>query len=102
MLEGIWLASYTVRGTEVLYLSYNEAEHSVRGTKITGNLEVPRGVMSWSFDSAARVEASELSDTLTTYVTGYLNKLPGDLEWKDVQVFRAKTMSSQAGFMYVH
>ncbi|KAI0358563.1 hypothetical protein OH77DRAFT_1420964 [Trametes cingulata] len=46
-LEGIWYGSYGPSGTECIYLALCEERGSVEATKITGDVHVPRGCVSW-------------------------------------------------------
>ncbi|TCD60432.1 F-box protein 31 [Steccherinum ochraceum] len=46
-VEGLWLGAYGAHGTEVLYLTYDTDKEEVHAWKITGDANVPRGVVSW-------------------------------------------------------
>ncbi|KAJ3478706.1 hypothetical protein NLI96_g9568 [Meripilus lineatus] len=49
-LEGLWLGSYGPHGTEVLYL-HSPEECRINAWKVTGDVNVPRGVITWRFHS---------------------------------------------------
>ncbi|EIW62655.1 uncharacterized protein TRAVEDRAFT_112541 [Trametes versicolor FP-101664 SS1] len=46
-LDGIWYGSYGPNGTECIYLAHDEDLETVEATKITGDVHVPRGCVSW-------------------------------------------------------
>ncbi|KAH9858441.1 hypothetical protein C2E23DRAFT_767764 [Lenzites betulinus] len=46
-LDGIWYGSYGPNGTECIYLAPGADAASVEATKITGDVHVPRGCVSW-------------------------------------------------------
>ena len=46
-LVGLWLGDYGPHGTECLFLEHDAEESMVRAWKITGDVNVPRGVCSW-------------------------------------------------------
>ena len=47
-MEGLWYGSYGPHGTEFLYLAWMDAhEGQLVATKITGDVNVPRGWVSW-------------------------------------------------------
>ncbi|KAI0829820.1 hypothetical protein BC628DRAFT_1071501 [Trametes gibbosa] len=46
-LDGIWYGSYGPSGTECIYLAHDEDLETVEATKITGDVHVPRGCVSW-------------------------------------------------------
>ncbi|KAI0335114.1 hypothetical protein GY45DRAFT_1294124 [Cubamyces sp. BRFM 1775] len=46
-LDGIWYGSYGPNGTECIYLAHNDEHDTIEATKITGDLNVPRGCVSW-------------------------------------------------------
>ena len=50
-LEGLWLGSYDTLGTEVLYLKYTDTGE-VQAWKVTGNQFIPRGTLSFKFDTS--------------------------------------------------
>ncbi|CAL1705773.1 unnamed protein product [Somion occarium] len=60
-LEGLWLGSYGPNGTEVLYLEWRESANIVRAWKVTGDENVPRGVVSWELDFTFKSEATAVS-----------------------------------------
>ncbi|OJT06681.1 hypothetical protein TRAPUB_2466 [Trametes pubescens] len=47
VLDGIWYGSYGPNGTECIYLAHDEDLETVEATKITGDVHVPRGCVSW-------------------------------------------------------
>ncbi|KAI0633241.1 hypothetical protein C8Q77DRAFT_1271337 [Trametes polyzona] len=46
-LDGLWYGSYGPSGTECIYLAHYEDRVRVEATKITGDVHVPRGCVSW-------------------------------------------------------
>ncbi|CAL1705786.1 unnamed protein product [Somion occarium] len=52
VLEGIWLGGYGAHGTEVLFLEWSSEGKEVRAWKVTGDVNVPRGAISWRFEVA--------------------------------------------------
>ncbi|EJU06488.1 hypothetical protein DACRYDRAFT_103434 [Dacryopinax primogenitus] len=73
-LTGLWLGAYGPHGTEVLYVETVEEEANewheqgkmVRATKITGDVNVPRGTWTWMF--YAQQETELMSDQLPDVV----------------------------------
>ncbi|KZT60217.1 hypothetical protein CALCODRAFT_492802 [Calocera cornea HHB12733] len=73
-LTGLWLGAYGPHGTEVLYIEcvqeeandWHEPGKMVRATKITGDVNVPRGTWTWMF--YAGQEAELMSDQLADVV----------------------------------
>ncbi|KZT03763.1 uncharacterized protein LAESUDRAFT_704112 [Laetiporus sulphureus 93-53] len=59
-LEGLWLGSYDVHGTELLYLSWCADENLLCAHKVTGDPHVPRGARTW----AALVPSNSVSSPL--------------------------------------
>ncbi|KIP07837.1 hypothetical protein PHLGIDRAFT_35277 [Phlebiopsis gigantea 11061_1 CR5-6] len=59
-LEGLWLGTYRTHETEVLYVYVDELEREVRAMKITGNVNIPRGAITWSFRLDNRVRPHDL------------------------------------------
>ncbi|CAL1705788.1 unnamed protein product [Somion occarium] len=49
VLEGIWLGGYWSHGTEVMFLEWDSEQKEVRAWKLTGDVNVPRGAISWRF-----------------------------------------------------
>ncbi|KAI0373920.1 hypothetical protein BV20DRAFT_936795 [Pilatotrama ljubarskyi] len=46
-LDGIWYGSYGPSGTECIYLAHDQEMDTLEATKITGDVHVPRGCVSW-------------------------------------------------------
>ncbi|KAI0645814.1 hypothetical protein C8Q79DRAFT_1010715 [Trametes meyenii] len=46
-LDGLWYGSYGPNGTECIYLAHDDERDTVEATKITGDVHVPRGCVSW-------------------------------------------------------
>ncbi|GBE80612.1 predicted protein [Sparassis crispa] len=46
-LVGLWLGMHGQQGTECLFVSWHTDEEELRAWKITGDINVPRGVCSW-------------------------------------------------------
>ncbi|KIP07834.1 hypothetical protein PHLGIDRAFT_407495 [Phlebiopsis gigantea 11061_1 CR5-6] len=59
-LEGIWLGPYVTHGTEVLYVYVDEAAREIRAMKVTGDMNVPQGAVSWAFRLEDRLHPHEL------------------------------------------
>ncbi|TCD65930.1 hypothetical protein EIP91_001998 [Steccherinum ochraceum] len=59
-LTGLWLGFYETHGTEVLSLHYVEESGEIQAWKVTGDVHVPRGVVSWKFDTRLETRASDL------------------------------------------
>ncbi|KAI0929275.1 hypothetical protein AcW2_005014 [Taiwanofungus camphoratus] len=47
-LRGLWLGAYGPHGTECLYLEHDGDARLVNAWKVTGDVNVPRGVRSWA------------------------------------------------------
>lgn len=54
-LEGIWLGQYGPHGTEVLYIHTPINGNKTDVWKVTGDVNVPRGVITWSFSHSNRI-----------------------------------------------
>lgn len=89
-LAGIWL-TFGQFGTEVLFLEWKAEEHRLNAWKITGNVQVPRGVVSWSFD--ARTSGQVALDATTCHMMGDVSM--GTL------AFIGRGTSSGRGYVYV-
>ncbi|TCD65920.1 hypothetical protein EIP91_001988 [Steccherinum ochraceum] len=89
LLSGIWLGSYGLFGTEVLFLQWAEAENTMNAWKITGDVQVPRGVISWHF----KLGVPTILDDETRRVLG---EIPSS-----TRAYPGKGLSSGRGFMYV-
>lgn len=91
-LEGIWLGAYASHGTEVLYIYFDEAAQAVRALKITGDLNVPRGVLTWQFALSDRMGIEDLPHSLPQ-----AQKMFGDLS--TVKIYRGTGTVSGTGFV---
>lgn len=89
-LSGIWLASYGLFGTEVLFLEWVEEERMLKAWKITGDVQVPRGVVSWTALSSTPVVLDETASQV-------LGNVP-----LSTRAFSGRGTSSNRGFMYVY
>lgn len=58
LLEGLWLGSYSAHGTEVLYLEWNRTENEIKAHKVTGDTNVPRGIVSWKFSLESKEDTT--------------------------------------------
>ena len=81
-LVGIWLGDYGPHGTECLFLEHDTAEATLRAWKVTGDVNVPRGVWTWHAD------------------------LKAETPWEDrtgrtVRAYRGIGRIAHHGFMYV-
>ena len=61
-LTGLWLGAYHTHGTEVLYIEYDEALRDIQAWKVTGDCNVPRGVITWRFGCAPAAQSSDDGD----------------------------------------
>ena len=61
-LTGLWLGSYGRFSTEVLFVEWIHEEQTVKAWKITGDVEVPRGVPSWWFQVNTRARIQQLTE----------------------------------------
>jgi hypothetical protein len=93
-LEGIWLGAYASHGTEVLYVYYNEDDKTVRALKITGDFNVPRGVVTWKFSVDERVQPRDLP-----HEAGQATRLFGPLS--QARVYRGIGTISGPAYVYV-
>ena len=88
-LEGLWLGAYGPHGTEVLYIEWASHTNEVRAWKITGDYNVPRGVISWRFTVQPGMENHhELPSNLNSF---------GDL--RPFASFHGTGTISAAGFL---
>lgn len=55
-LVGLWYAAYEIFGPEVLFFEWDEPSKVVKAWKVTGDIGVPRGALSWSFNIDMKVE----------------------------------------------
>ncbi|KAI0748637.1 hypothetical protein C8Q80DRAFT_1271017 [Daedaleopsis nitida] len=53
-LVGLWLGDYGPHGTECLFLEHEAAAAQVRAWKVTGDVNVPRGVCTWHANLSAK------------------------------------------------
>ncbi|OCH93750.1 hypothetical protein OBBRIDRAFT_724140 [Obba rivulosa] len=69
-MAGVWLGYFGQHGTECLYFGWEEDSRKLHAWKITGDLNVPRGVVSWEVVGTTSGElgmhSSFLEDTTTT------------------------------------
>lgn len=100
-LTGLWLGAYSAHGTEVLYLVYDETtDGELRAWKITGDINVPRGVISWK----ARIHPQDYSGVVALPMTDELLISMGFLDvpaHTDVKMFEGLGTNSSAGFTSV-
>lgn len=94
-LEGMWLGAYASHGTEVLYVYYDEPAQAVRAVKITGDLNVPRGAITWEFFLTDRMRPDELPHDVAK-----AEEVFGDLS--TVRIFRGTGTISGTGFVEEH
>ena len=59
-LEGLWLGAYGPHGTELLFLEHDDHAKKLHAWKVTGDMNVPRGVCSWTVDLNTPMNASDL------------------------------------------
>jgi hypothetical protein len=62
-IEGLWLGEYPGNGMEVLWLTYDAKENTISAWKVTGDANVPRGVISWTIKFNERWEHSDVRHT---------------------------------------
>ncbi|EKM54943.1 uncharacterized protein PHACADRAFT_255176 [Phanerochaete carnosa HHB-10118-sp] len=91
-LEGIWLGAYATHSTEVLYVYFDEAAQAVRALKITGDFNVPRGVITWQFSLNDRMRIHDLPHDLPL-----AQRVFGDLS--AVRIYRGTGTISAVGFI---
>ncbi|GBE81676.1 hypothetical protein SCP_0400470 [Sparassis crispa] len=48
-LTGLWFGTYGPHGTECVYVHWDDIERSLSAWKITGDENVPRGALTWTF-----------------------------------------------------
>lgn len=58
-LEGLWLGSYGIHGTEVLWFSYDAGESVITALKLTGDYNVPRGAASFAIDLKEKIDMTQ-------------------------------------------
>ncbi|OBZ69294.1 hypothetical protein A0H81_10921 [Grifola frondosa] len=63
-LVGLWLGSHGPHGTECLYVEWDEIQSTLRGWKITGDENVPRGALSWDVSTARLYQVSSTQSDL--------------------------------------
>lgn len=73
-LVGLWLGSHGPHGTECLYVDWNNASSTIRGWKITGDTNVPRGAASWNVNASEPYPRSRLPEWAEDYELGDLTK----------------------------
>ncbi|GJE98962.1 F-box only protein 31 [Phanerochaete sordida] len=94
-LAGVWLGAYASHGTEVLYVDVDERGEAVRALKLTGDLNVPRGVVTWQFALRDRMRLEDLPHDLQRAQVVF-----GDLN--TVRIYRGTGTISGTGFVEEH
>ncbi|KAH9900803.1 hypothetical protein C8Q73DRAFT_742596 [Cubamyces lactineus] len=89
-LAGLWLGSHGPHGTEVLYLEWASRLASLRAWKITGDENVPRGVVSWQVSINNPLDLAGAERAMCSRCLGDLNEL---------KLFRGTGTFSGRGFM---
>lgn len=92
-LEGIWLGAYASHGTEVLYIYFDAVKREVRAMKITGDLNVPRGVDTWRFSVDNRLRPDELPHTQVEAMNAFGQDL------SKVRIYQGEGTISGTGFL---
>lgn len=76
VIDGIWLGEYGPHGAEVLFVLFDQASGYTSAVKLTGDVNVPRGVTSWRLNiragrlSSSRIEVQEWADNGSAVFTG--------------------------------
>lgn len=96
-LEGVWFGAYAAHGTEVLYVYFAEQEREVRAVKITGDLNVPRGVVSWKFALDNRLQPDKFE---LPHLPHEARQAFGD-DLHKVRIYRGTGTLSGTGYLYV-
>lgn len=89
-LVGLWLGWYGPHGTECLFVDYHEESSFLRGLKITGDENVPRGVPSWEVSMRSPCQLTEEEQMLCAHVLG---------ERASCAIYRGTGTTSSAGFL---
>lgn len=69
-LTGLWLGWYGPHGTECLFVDYDKEKNLLSGFKITGDENVPRGVLSWEVYMQKPCQLTTEEDMLCTRMLG--------------------------------
>ncbi|TFK85546.1 hypothetical protein K466DRAFT_601092 [Polyporus arcularius HHB13444] len=74
-MEGLWYGAYGFSGTELLHLTYesNDSGSVLVATKITGDVHIPRGWISWALQVL-----EEGSDDAQAFRDHWTQSLPAD------------------------
>ncbi|TCD65922.1 F-box protein 31 [Steccherinum ochraceum] len=62
-MEDLWLGAYDTLGTEVLFITMDDACEQLEAWKVTGNIFMPRGTMTFTLD-ASRIPTRDIDRTL--------------------------------------
>lgn len=89
-LVGLWLGWYGPHGTECLFVDYDKDKKILRGLKITGDENVPRGVPSWEVFTHSPCQLTTEEGMLCARVLG---------ERSSCTIYRGKGTTSDAGFL---
>ena len=89
-LVGLWLGWYGPHGTECLFVDYHEGKKLLRGIKITGDENVPRGVPSWEVSLHSPPQLTSEEAALCTQILG---------ERTSCSVYRGIGTTSGTGFL---
>jgi hypothetical protein len=105
-LRGLWMGDYGPHASEAIYIDVDlttAGEHTgdrpnLKAMKLTGDFNVPRGVVSWEAYLDAEIEKDEL---LLSVRQGLLLEDDISEEAAAVRVFSGWGTISDAGFLYV-
>ncbi|CCL98769.1 uncharacterized protein FIBRA_00774 [Fibroporia radiculosa] len=92
-LCGLWLGSYSSHGTECVFVGWDETRRSLRAVKITGDENVPRGVVSWE----ARAPPADFASLDANEQQSCSRVLGGDVH--RCLLFRGAGTMSSRGFL---
>ncbi|KAJ3480247.1 hypothetical protein NLI96_g8487 [Meripilus lineatus] len=91
-LIGLWYGAYEVYGSEVLFLDWDAITNEVKAWKVTGDINVPRGAVSWSFQTSARVDLDDHAWEVFSQL-GHISR--------DVRAYRGIGVVGGRGYMFV-